>query len=122
MMKGRDYYSLHVCVLQVLAASFVSGPASLTPSLVAAAAAALWLKQKQVQSVQELRKGIAQLPGLCATAMFALAPIPQLVSTPTMCWSASAVACRLQLQVALQVRAQQQCSAAVFLGSGVIKL
>lgn len=29
--------------------------------------------------MQELRRGIAQLPGLCATAMFALAPIPQLV-------------------------------------------
>ncbi|WIA10336.1 hypothetical protein OEZ85_010528 [Tetradesmus obliquus] len=64
---------------QVLWASFVSGHASLAPSLVAAAAAALWLKQKQLQSVQELRRGISQLPGLCATAMFALAPIPQLV-------------------------------------------
>eukprot|EP00882_Tetradesmus_deserticola_P011849 GHRQ01012541.1.p2 GENE.GHRQ01012541.1~~GHRQ01012541.1.p2 ORF type:complete len:116 (+),score=31.59 GHRQ01012541.1:940-1287(+) len=114
MMKGRDYYSLHVCVLQVLAASFVSGPASLTPSLVAAAAAALWLKQKQVQSGQELRKGIAQLPGLCATAMFALAPIPQLVSTPTIWWSASAVAsysrsCSLHCACVLSSNAQQQC-------------
>lgn len=69
----------------MLWASFVSGPASLAPSLVAAAAAALWLKQKQLQSVQELRRGISQLPGLCATAMFALAPIPQLVRPQLHC-------------------------------------
>ncbi|KAF8069413.1 SKI3 [Scenedesmus sp. PABB004] len=64
---------------QVLWSAFVPGPASPAPSLVAAAAAALWLKQRQLGSQQALRKAISQLPGLCATAMFALSPIPQLV-------------------------------------------
>lgn len=64
-------------VHQVLWSAFMSGPTSLTPSIVAAAAAALWFRQQPSQ--QQLRQAIRQLPGLCATAMFALAPIPQLV-------------------------------------------
>eukprot|EP00878_Enallax_costatus_P024908 GHUV01026609.1.p3 GENE.GHUV01026609.1~~GHUV01026609.1.p3 ORF type:complete len:117 (-),score=39.45 GHUV01026609.1:632-982(-) len=63
--------------LQVLWSAFVSGPVSMTPSFIAAGAAALWLRQQQTP--QQLRQAISQLPGLCATAMFALAPIPQLV-------------------------------------------
>eukprot|EP00879_Flechtneria_rotunda_P013280 GHRR01013868.1.p1 GENE.GHRR01013868.1~~GHRR01013868.1.p1 ORF type:complete len:364 (+),score=80.07 GHRR01013868.1:108-1199(+) len=62
---------------QVLWSSFAAGPPSLKPSLVGAAGVAAWLQQKQ--SRQDMRKAISALPGLCATAMFALSPIPQLV-------------------------------------------
>jgi hypothetical protein len=48
--------------------------------LVGAAATALWLKQQS--SPEKLRAAVAQLPGLCATAMFTLSPLPQLVRCP----------------------------------------
>lgn len=62
---------------QVLWSAVAPGSATLTPSLVGAAAAALWLKQQPTP--EKLRAAIAQLPGLCATAMFTLSPLPQLV-------------------------------------------
>lgn len=68
-----------LAVLQVLWSAVSSGSASLAPSLVGAAAAALWLKQQS--SPDKLRAALSQLPGLCATAMFTLSPLPQLVST-----------------------------------------
>lgn len=64
-------------VLQVLWSAVSPASGTLAPSLVGAAAAALWLKQQP--SPEKQRAAIAQLPGLCATAMFTLSPLPQLV-------------------------------------------
>jgi hypothetical protein len=69
---------LPAAALQVLWSAVAPGSASLAPSLIGAAAAALWLKQQPTP--EKLRAAIAQLPGLCATAMFTLSPLPQLVS------------------------------------------
>lgn len=68
---------------QVLWSAVAPASPSLAPSLVGAAAAAAWLKQQP--SPQQLRGAIAQLPGLCATAMFTLSPLPQLVGGAR-CW------------------------------------
>jgi hypothetical protein len=69
--------------MQVLWSAVAPGSASLAPSLVGCAAAALWLRQQG--SPEKLRAAVAQLPGLCATAMFTLSPLPQLVSV-LWCW------------------------------------
>lgn len=68
---------LPAATLQVLWSAVVPGSATLAPSLIGAAAAALWLQQQPTP--EKLRAAIAQLPGLCATAMFTLSPLPQLV-------------------------------------------
>jgi hypothetical protein len=47
--------------------------------MAAVAAAALWLAGPAKASVQELRRAVGLLPGWCATCMFALMPLPQLV-------------------------------------------
>jgi len=65
---------------QVLAGTFGVDPsASLAPSLAALAAASLWLSGPAKQSVEAFQKAVALLPGWCATCMFALMPLPQLV-------------------------------------------
>lgn len=72
----------HNTPAQVLIATFTSAAApSLAPSLAAVAAAALWLRGPAAASVGDFQKAVGLLPGWCATAMFALMPLPQLVSS-----------------------------------------
>jgi hypothetical protein len=66
--------------VQVLWSSFAPATASPWPSLVAAAGVLGWLRRVGAQSDTALAKVVAALPGWCATAMFTLSPVPQLVS------------------------------------------
>lgn len=67
-----------VAVPLVLAGTFSSSAPTLAPSLAAVAAASLWLSRHSKQSVAQMQKAVALLPGWCATCMFALMPLPQL--------------------------------------------
>jgi len=69
-------------VPQVLWCAFSPASPTPVPSLLAAAAVALWLRSKAAKSSTDLQKAVAQLPGWCATAMFTLSPIPQLAPFP----------------------------------------
>lgn len=70
---------------QVVSAAFWPASPSLAPSLAAVAAAAFWLSGRAKVSAQDARRAAASLPGWCATCMFALMPLPQLVGARAGC-------------------------------------
>ncbi|GBF93458.1 hypothetical protein Rsub_06591 [Raphidocelis subcapitata] len=68
-----------VAVPQIVAGTLSTSAPNLAPSLAAVAAAALWLRGPAARSVADLQAAVKTVPGWCATAMFALMPLPQLV-------------------------------------------